>query len=395
MKFFAFHLMPYRHLDFEKADAYRSYWVVLPNSHYDPKKGPRLYQEYIDQLVFAAKVGFDGICVNEHHQTAYGLMPAPNLIAAALARSTKQAKIAILGRALPLVSNPVAVAEEFAMLDQMSGGRIITGFVRGIGTEYFASGVNPTHSHGRYYEAHELILRAWTETGPFRYHGRHYQFDYVNLWPRPLQQPHPPVWIPSQGSSETVEWCASAKRKYTYLQTFSPVKSAKKAFDLYRQVAEREGYESQPSQLGWAVPTYVAETDEIARRELKPHIEAFFNKFLHYPLEMRMPPGYSSIASTKSLLESKFAFRMMEMTAENLIELGMVVAGSAATVRERLAAYSRELGVGNLIAMLQIATLPADLTEKNLRLFAKDVMPYLREQGTRAPGRPVAEAAVP
>ena len=126
------------------------------------------------------------------------------------------------------------------MLDHLSGGRIITGFVRGIGTEYFASGVNPP-SHGRYYEAHELILRAWTEVGPFRYHGRHYQFDYVNLWPRPLQQPHPPVWIPSQGSSETVEWCASAKRKYTYLQTFSPVKSAKKAFDLYRQVAERDG----------------------------------------------------------------------------------------------------------------------------------------------------------
>ena len=173
--------------------------------------GQKLYARYIGELELADQLGFDGICVNEHHQTAYGLMPAPNLIAAALARSTRQAKIAILGRALPLVSNPVAVAEEFAMLDQMSGGRIITGFVRGIGTEYFASGVNPTHSHERYYEAHELILRAWTEVGPFRYHGRHYQFDYVNLWPRPLQQPHPPVWIPSQGSSETIEWCASAQ----------------------------------------------------------------------------------------------------------------------------------------------------------------------------------------
>ena len=394
MKTFFFHLMPYADLDLSYTERHNSAWVTLPNSYFDPALGQKLYARYIGELELADQLGFDGICVNEHHQTAYGLMPAPNLIAAALARSTKQAKIAILGRALPLVSNPVAVAEEFAMLDQMSGGRIITGFVRGIGTEYFASGVNPTHSHGRYYEAHELILRAWTETGPFRYHGRHYQFDYVNLWPRPLQQPHPQVWIPSQGSSETVEWCASAKRKYTYLQTFSPVKSAKKAFDLYRQVAEREGYESQPSQLGWAVPTYVAETDEIARRELKPHIEAFFNKFLHYPLEMRMPPGYSSIASTKSLIESKFAFRMMEMTAENLIELGMVVAGSAATVRERLAAYARELGVGNLIAMLQIATLPAELTEKNLRLFAKDVMPYLREDGARTPRR-VAEPATP
>ena len=337
MKTFFFHLMPYADFDLSYTERHNSAWVTLPNSYFDPAVGQKLYARYIGELELADQLGFDGICVNEHHQTAYGLMPAPNLIAAALARSTKQAKIAILGRALPLVSNPVAVAEEFAMLDQMSGGRIITGFVRGIGTEYFASGVNPTHSHGRYYEAHELILRAWTEMGPFRYHGRHYQFDYVNLWPRPLQQPHPPVWIPSQGSSETVEWCASAKRKYTYLQTFSPVKSAKKAFDLYRQVAEREGYESQPSQLGWAIPTYVAETDEIARRELKPHIEAFFNKFLHYPLEMRMPPGYSSIASTKSLMESKFAFRMMEMTAENLIDLGMVVAGSAATVRERLA----------------------------------------------------------
>ena len=383
MKTFFFHLMPYADLDLTYTDRHNSAWVTLPNSYFDPAVGQKLYARYIGELELADQLGFDGICVNEHHQTAYGLMPAPNLIAAALARSTRQAKIAILGRALPLVSNPVAVAEEFAMLDHLSGGRIITGFVRGIGTEYFASGVNPTHSHGRYYEAHELILRAWTEVGPFRYHGRHYQFDYVNLWPRPLQQPHPPVWIPSQGSSETVEWCAAAERKYTYLQTFSPVKSAKKAFDLYRQVAQREGYQSQPSQLGWAVPIYVAETDEIARRELKPHIEAFFNKFLHYPLEMRMPPGYSSIASTKSLIESKFAFRMMEMTAENLIDLGMVVAGSAATVRERLASYAHELGVGNLIAMLQIATLPADLTERNLRLFAKDVMPFLREQGAK------------
>src|SRR6185503_842046 len=250
MKTFFFHLMPYADLDLSYTEHHNSAWVTLPNSYFDPAVGQKLYARYIGELELADQLGFDGICVNEHHQTAYGLMPAPNLIAAALARSTKQAKIAILGRALPLVSNPVAVAEEFAMLDQMSGGRIITGFVRGIGTEYFASGINPTHSHGRYYEAHELILRAWTETGPFRYHGRHYQFDYVNLWPRPLQQ-HPPVWIPSQGSSETVEWCASAQRKYTYLQTFSPVKSAKKAFDLYRQVAERGGYESQPSQLGW------------------------------------------------------------------------------------------------------------------------------------------------
>jgi alkanesulfonate monooxygenase SsuD/methylene tetrahydromethanopterin reductase-like flavin-dependent oxidoreductase (luciferase family) len=393
MKVFFFHLMPYGALDLTYAERHDSAWVTLPNSYFDPKIGQELYRRYIGELELADQLGFDGICVNEHHQTAYGLMPAPNLIAAVLARTTKQARIAILGRALPLVSNPVAIAEEFAMLDHLSGGRIITGFVRGIGSEYFASGVNPTHSHGRFYEAHELILRAWTETGPFRFQGRHYQFEYVNLWPRPLQQPHPPVWLPSQGSSETVEWAAAAERKYTYLQTFSPIKAAKKAFDLYRQVAERQGYTSDPSQLGWAVPIYVAETDEIARRELQPHIEAFFNKFLRLPLDMRLPPGYSSIASTKSLIEAKFALRANAMTIDSLIELGMVVAGSPATVRERLLALQQELGIGHLIAMLQVATLPAELTEKNLRLFAAEVMPSLRNGRTgNAPPAAAASA---
>jgi alkanesulfonate monooxygenase SsuD/methylene tetrahydromethanopterin reductase-like flavin-dependent oxidoreductase (luciferase family) len=390
MKTFFFHLMPYADLDLSYAERHDSAWVTLPNSYFDPAIAQKLYHRYLGELALADELGFDGICVNEHHQTAYGLMPAPNLIAAVLAHTTRNARIAILGRALPLVNNPVNIAEEFAMLDHLSGGRIITGFVRGIGSEYFASGVNPTHSHERFYEAHELILRAWTEEGPFRYHGRHYQFDYVNLWPKPLQQPHPPVWLPSQGSSETVEWAAAPARKYTYLQTFSPIKSAKKAFDLYRDVAQRHDYEAQPSQLGWAVPIYVAETDESARREFKPHVEAFFNKFLRLPLEMRLPPGYSSIASTKALIESKYALRANAQSIDSLIELGMIVAGSPATVRERLAEYTRELGVGNLIAMLQVATLPADLTEKNLRLFATQVLPFLREE---SPARTMARAA--
>ena len=377
MKTFFFHLMPYSDLDLSYAEHYDSAWVTLPNRYFDSEKGRRLYDRYIGELELADELGFDGVCVNEHHQTAYGLMPAPNLIAAALARTTKRAKIAILGRALPLVNNPVSIAEEFAMLDQLSNGRVITGFVRGIGSEYFASGINPTHSHGRYYEAHELIVRAWTDEGPFRYHGRHFQFDYVNLWPKPIQRPHPPVWIPSQGSIETIEWAAAKERKYPYLQTFSPIAGAKKAYEAYRAVAERHGYEADPSQLGWAVPIYVAETDEIARRELKPHIEALFNKFLRFPIEMRMPPGYSSVASIKGLMESKFAIRSSAVTLESLMKVGMVVVGSPATVRDTLNSYQGELGFEILMAMLQIATLPADLTEKNLRLFAGDVMPHL------------------
>src|SRR5580693_6311152 len=150
MKFTCFHLMPYRPLDLKAAAEYRSAWVVLPNSFYDPEKGAAEYDSYLDALAYAEELGFDAIGVNEHHQTAYGLMPAPNLIASALIQRTKKVQIAILGRALPLVNNPIYIAEEFAMLDNLSKGRIIAGFVRGIGSEYHSSGTNPYFSHERF-----------------------------------------------------------------------------------------------------------------------------------------------------------------------------------------------------------------------------------------------------
>ena len=153
MKLVSFHLMPYRPLDLAEAAKHRSPWVVLPNRLYDPVKGAEEYARHIDALVYAEELGFDAIGVNEHHQTAYGLMPAPNLIASALIPLTKRIKIAILGRALPLVNNPIYIAEEFAMLDNLSKGRIIAGFVRGIGSEYHSSGTNPYFSHERFHEA--------------------------------------------------------------------------------------------------------------------------------------------------------------------------------------------------------------------------------------------------
>jgi len=114
MKLVSFHLMPYRPLDLAEAAKHRSPWVMLPNRLYDPVKGAEEYARHIDALVYAEELGFDAIGVNEHHQTAYGLMPAPNLIASALIQRTKNIQIAILGRALPLVNNPIYIAEEFA-----------------------------------------------------------------------------------------------------------------------------------------------------------------------------------------------------------------------------------------------------------------------------------------
>src|SRR5215510_15847392 len=295
MKFTCFHLMPYRPLDLKAAAEHRSAWVVLPNSFYDPKKGAAEYDSYLDQLSYAEKLGFDVIGVNEHHQTAYGMMPAPNLIASALIQRTKTAKIAILGRALPLVSNPINIAEEFAMLDNLSRGRIITGFVRGIGNEYHATGINPYWSHERFQEAHDLIVQAWTKPGPFSFEGEHFNVRYVNLWPRPYQNPHPPIWIPSMGSSETIKWAADPARKYPFLVTFSSTELVTRYLNVYREQAKHYGYEALPSQVGWASPVYVADTDERARKEAKEGVETLFNDFLAVPFQMLLPPGYMSL----------------------------------------------------------------------------------------------------
>jgi alkanesulfonate monooxygenase SsuD/methylene tetrahydromethanopterin reductase-like flavin-dependent oxidoreductase (luciferase family) len=383
MEVVLFHLMPYADLDLEKGRANGTVWVNLPNSNFDPVKGHKLYNRYLDELEYGEELGFDAIAVNEHHQTASGLMPSPIVTASALARRTKRVKIAILGSALPLREHPLMVAEEHAMIDVISGGRLISGFVRGIGAEYHTFGVNPTFSHDRFHEAHDLIVRAWTEPGPFAFQGRHYNVQYVNLWPRPYQKPHPPIWIPSQGSKETIDWAAHPDRRYTYLQTFSPANVVQRYLKMYRDTCTSFGYEAEDRQLGWAVPIYIAETDELARREAKPHFEAFRNVFLKMPVEMLLPPGYTSRESLKNVMKAKAAI-FGDITIEKSIELGLIVCGSPATARRALEGYWKDMRFGNLLVLCQFGTLPADLTRRNMELFAREVMPAMKKLTSNA-----------
>ncbi|MDH4191272.1 MAG: LLM class flavin-dependent oxidoreductase [Betaproteobacteria bacterium] len=378
MNVLLFHLMPYADLDLNEAKNYQTVWATLPNRLYDPKKGHALYNRYLDELEYGEQLGFDGLCVNEHHQTAYGMMPSPIVTAAALARRTSKARIAILGSALPLRTHPLTVAEEHAMIDNITGGRLISGFVRGIGAEYHIFGVNPTFSLERFQQAHDLIVRAWTEPGPFEYHSKHYHFEYVNLWPRPYQQPHPPVWIPSQGSRETIEFAAHPAHKYTYLQTFSPIKAVARYLQMYKDVAQGFGYAPSPRQLGWAVPVYVGDTDQSAFDEAKVHFEVFRNTYLKMPFEMLLPPGYTSRESMKGMAAAK-AQLTSYLDTKSAMDMGMFICGSAKTVLEQLKGHAREVGFGNLLTMLQFGTLPADLTRRNMERFAHDVMPELKK----------------
>jgi alkanesulfonate monooxygenase SsuD/methylene tetrahydromethanopterin reductase-like flavin-dependent oxidoreductase (luciferase family) len=176
VNFFAFHLMPWPYLPPPRQflREHEAAWVTLSNAHFDPALGAELYSRYLDELVLAEDLGFDGVVINEHHQNAYGLMPSPNLIAAALSQRTSRIRVCVLGNALPLYDPPTRVAEEFAMLDLLTGGRLIAGLVVGGGPEYYSYNVNPTEARGRFREAIDLVVRAWTEPGPFSFDGEYY-----------------------------------------------------------------------------------------------------------------------------------------------------------------------------------------------------------------------------
>ncbi len=380
MRFFMFHLMPYPHLpaDFDERE---SAWVTLSNSNYDPTVGTHLYNRYLDELEYAEQLGFDGICVNEHHQNAYGTMPAPNLMAASLVRRTEKLQLAIVGNGLPLRDHPLRVAEEVAMLDVISGGRIISGFVRGIGDEYFSMGIDPSTSRERFSEAHDLIIKAWTTDGPFRWIGKHYRLNYVNVWPRPLQQPHPPVWIPAFGSTETMYWAAA--HHYTYLSVFAPSKLLKRWFDGFREGARAAGYEASRDQIGILLPIYVAETDRQAHAEGRQHVLWLYHKGLKHKFEHLFPPGYMTDHSWGRFLQSGLG-AYSDVSYEDLLGQGYAVVGSPATVRERLDELADELGFGLVNALLHIGDMPHDRTIRNMELFAREVMPHFRAQRSAA-----------
>jgi alkanesulfonate monooxygenase SsuD/methylene tetrahydromethanopterin reductase-like flavin-dependent oxidoreductase (luciferase family) len=374
MRFFSFHLMPYPALP---PDYDGPAWVTCPNSLFDPAVGHEMYNIYLDELIAADELGFDGVCINEHHQNAYGLMPSPNLMASILARETKRCRIAIVGNALPLYDPPTRVAEEFAMIDCISGGRLIAGFVVGGGPEYYSFSINPAHARERFYEAHDLILKAWTEPGPFEFIGKHYQIRYVNSWPRPMQRPHPEVWIPGVGSLETMEFVARHRYAYMGIPYFH-IDVFDRTFRMFRQACEREGYQADPLQMGWLEPIYVAETNEQARRDYEDHFFYFVKRLL--PGINIQPPGYTSLRSYESILKGINTFAINLQTWDEVVKGQYAIVGSPDTVFEKLVDNLHRLGTGNLLGLFQLGTLPADKTRRNLELFATEVMPRLRKE---------------
>ncbi len=388
MKILWFHLMPYTDLPDDFKKKHPSVWVDIDSRLFDPAKAHRMYNDFMDELEFAAESGFDGVCVNEHHQNGYGLMPSPNLIAASLARRTTHAAIVVMGNSLALYNPPIRVAEEFAMLDCISGGRLVAGFPVGTPMDTcYAYGMNPSQLRQRYHEAHDLIMKSWQDPDPFVWNGRFTKLRYVNLWPRPIQKPHPPIWIPGGGSVETWQWCAELDYVYAYLSYFG-YQAGQATMHGFWEEMRRLGKDRNPFRAGFLQFVGVGESREEALDLYRESAEYFYNRCLHVDARFAAPPGYTSEATVRSKVVSQVlqaAVRATDARAfgapsfEEIVSKGYVIVGSPDEVAQQLREVAVSLNIGQLMLLLQFGNMGRELAFYNTELFAKRVMPQLRD----------------
>jgi alkanesulfonate monooxygenase SsuD/methylene tetrahydromethanopterin reductase-like flavin-dependent oxidoreductase (luciferase family) len=338
-------------------------WPVPPDA-YDREAGAESYRGMVERMQFVEELGFDWISVAEHHYSPNRLTPNPVVSAAHLAAYARKITIAVLG---PIVSqsNPVKVAEELAMLDNMLPGRLVVGMLRGITGEYLTYGLNPAEARERTTEAMELVLKAWTEPQPFGWQGRHFQFRTVAVWPRPRQQPHPPTY--ALGTSR--ESCEFAARHHLGLGvSYAPFDIIAKATRYYRERCAEYGWQPTPEQIIYRANILIGETDAEAEelraaqrraRQAFPLSEGVRDALLQ--LDIRNVAGEARTPNVGGVLPTNFV-------------------GAPDTIVEQIRHCREESGAGVIDLMFQIpGSNDLSFLMRSLELFGKKVLPHIRE----------------
>jgi alkanesulfonate monooxygenase SsuD/methylene tetrahydromethanopterin reductase-like flavin-dependent oxidoreductase (luciferase family) len=362
-------------------DTYSSIRVTLPNRYYDPEKGAALWDRYLDEWCVADDEGVE-VMLNEHHQTATCVDPAAPLVLAALARVTKKARLLILGNPIANRRQPVRVAEEMAMADILSRGRVEVGFVRGVPWEVAAANSNPVRMNERHWEALDLIIKAWTaHDGPVSHEGRFFHHRMINIWPRPYQQPHPPVWVSTTSPSGAARVGSRGFVQATFLTGFDGTRAV---FDAYRRGWREAGRGNTVplDRLAYAALVYTAPSEAEARagaEKLMWYITA--NKIVPH---FTYPPGYVPIRTAVDVLRgrvSPLSHFGDTPTVENAIKAGVMIAGTPDQVVKQIKKiYDYVCGFGHLLLMGQAGFLEHKETVLGIKTFAREVYPRLKEE---------------
>lgn len=383
MQVFGFDLMAYpERLDHLKVGAELPY--PLPKKHFKADVAVRNYREHLDAWALMDELGFDGIGFNEHHTSPYGLMTSPNIMAAAASQRTSRMKLLIMGNLLP-IHDPLRVAEDLAMLDCMSDGRLISGFARGIPREYVAYNVDLAESRARFEEAWKIIKLAWTEE-VFSYEGKFWSYNDVAIWPRPVQEPHPPVWVPVSGSQETIEWAARENIPITP-GAFAPRSVKQDIVRYYAECLAKHGHRITPDHLSIGACPYVADSRKQALEEAGPYSLYFFHTLLSHGnianLERQRESGYIMEGAhdymTPENRESLGKFKQFrEFTLDDIERTERACFGSPEEVKDYLIDLADSMGTNTLLLNFNQGALPHDLFIQNLERFGKEVLPALQ-----------------
>jgi len=354
--------------------------LMFSNQYFDPKEGSRLYNEFIEQYKLAEEVGIDGIMLNEHHNAPFCMQAKANIFAAILAAITEKVKIVMLGNPLPLAENPVRLAEELAMIDMISKGRLVSGIVRGGGQEQLAAGVNPAYNRERFEEAHEVLTRAWTETGPIRHEGKHYQHRVINPWAVPLQKPYPRIWVPGVISRETIVW--AAKQRYPYVALNTSIEDTKKIWEFYDSIAAECGYEAGPENRGYLIQVHISDSEEKAEKNAREFrwMQGEFTGLAH-PV-WSTPSGYSSPSNRRAFVEFSAGLRQNprgQTTFEQQVQDMRIIYGTPDQVVAKLKIILEQTRPGILALWGNDGKVSQEDSLTCIRLMGQEVFPAIRE----------------
>jgi alkanesulfonate monooxygenase SsuD/methylene tetrahydromethanopterin reductase-like flavin-dependent oxidoreductase (luciferase family) len=326
-----------------------------------------------------------------------------NVEAAILAYRTKRVRLVLIGNPLPVIKHPLRMAEELAEIDLISRGRLVTGWVRGAGSEQFFNNANPAYNREMFNEAHDFIVQAWTRPGPWRYEGKHFHYRHVNPWALPYQKPHPPMWIPGTLSPETVQWCA--EHRYPYIGLGTQLAPTCDLWDYYADEAAKHGWQAGPENFGYMIATVVAATVEKAQELAQGFVYGGGQNAFSAP-QFTMPPGYNSKAAIRTLAKTQTSawlgisaekvqqsMRDGEAGAIDLADVRaklhaalmrgqknlQVLAGTPTTIIPKIKTIMSVLRTGIFI-ILSIQGPVGDEDRRNsMRLFAEEVIPALKE----------------
>jgi alkanesulfonate monooxygenase SsuD/methylene tetrahydromethanopterin reductase-like flavin-dependent oxidoreductase (luciferase family) len=306
---------------------------------------------------------------------------------AILARETKKVRLLCLGMPIANRMDAVRVAEEYAMLDVISRGRLEMGFVKGAPFEVWPANSNPATLMERFWEAHDLILKALTtHDGPFNWEGKHFHYRQVNVWPRPYQFPHPPIWMTVMSPRSAAE---AGSRGYSIASLNTGYLRTPEIFEGYRKAATDAGREAPTERFGYLAIVGVGDTDEEGKRRADQILD-YSRTTPRAASQFWFPPGYTSNEITAQMLHNRGPnmiplrnggqFEMQFGTVDEFIDAGVAFAGTPDTVFEQIKEFHQHVGgLGQLLMMAQGGHISHDDTVSNLRLFSKEVLPRLSD----------------